>query len=162
MKILISVICLILGFSVGWIASSQVTQAAYEKKQAEAYPDDFREFFDAVSDELSSMSPEEIREILVGMKAHSANSIREIDYMNLWRGVASAQILIVARDRGEDQAFELARSRVRNFREAYERGLEVGDWKKIGDTIYHETSTWDLEPIDDGNAEKPPGVEREP
>ena len=156
MKIIIPLVTLLIGFGIGLaIHSIQEPPTGLE-----GYPVETLQTIEAITNVIGPLSEEDVQDIIELTAAYNEGGMREINLRYVWEGNAANAILDALEESKTEEAKDLGYLFLDRFREQYEKGLELGEWGKFADGLYERSAAKYDEPDSDGNAEKPPGVER--
>ena len=93
---------------------------------------------------LSEMSEQETKDTLAQIRQNVGRINQEADLQALFEALAASQAL-AARNRGDEPAaWSYLEQRITEFRTRYDsRGMQIGDWKGVADSLYQSTGSQD-------------------
>jgi hypothetical protein len=93
---------------------------------------------------LSEMSEQETKDTLAQIRQNVGRINQEADLQALFEALAASQGL-AARNRGDEPAaWSYLEQRITEFRTRYDsRGMQIGDWKGVADSLYQSTGSQD-------------------
>lgn len=136
MKYIFAILLLGIGFASGWFISNERMNQKIEEK----FPSEMEEALAELTEMIGPMTEGDVHEVMEQIQAFGENALSEFDQMSLWEGKTSYQFLNIEKEEGIASAKSFARSRILNFRDNYERGMKVGAWSEMADTIYENTN----------------------
>ncbi|WP_018970246.1 hypothetical protein [Rubritalea marina] len=114
MKFIIPVITLLLGLAAGWhLAESQPTNSV-------------------------DLSEEELSDLMDEIHTLASQAVSESDHQALWTGINALSYQSMIQEYGPEKALEKAESDLKEFKNRYEEGLQLGDHQKIADALYQQ------------------------
>lgn len=137
MKIIIPILTLLVGLISGSVVTRRVTISQYDN----AYPPQLMKVLSSNAELTKPMSKKEFEDFQQDIKKDLATISNEWDVRTLAEGMLAGQFCQTLDKSGSDEARRLAISRVRNFRERYEAGMNLSDsWRQLAKVMYEKSS----------------------
>ncbi len=136
MKILAFSVTLIIGLVGGILAGRKITSAKYERM----YPPELIKILASNAELLGPMNKQELEDIQKDMKATLGKASNDWDLIIFAEGQLANDFCKTMDQRGADAARGRAMSKLINFRERYQRGMNLPHgWDKVADAMYEHT-----------------------